>query len=279
VLRSPYFSCRLRRSAPRLSLRSGSRPRRGCAIRNSAVGERKNFYRYDRGLKAARCLSGCNDTSDHAAVTSPTTKASLHVAPSPYMPSSVTMADQEPTHSEFARLYRATLAPLRRYLTRFLGDADEAQDIAHDAYVRVYPRDGKAPPDNPQAFLYTTARNLAINRIKRRHIAPFNATDGVVETAPSPLPGVVQQVMARQELSQLEAAIAELPPGCRSVLLLRKVELLSHQEIADRLGIAVSTVEKQHARALRLLRTNLSAKTDFLPVSRPGTAPEKEASS
>jgi RNA polymerase sigma-70 factor (ECF subfamily) len=64
--------------------------------------------------------------------------------------------------------------------------------------------------------------------------------------------------MARQELRLLEDAIAGLPAGCRSVLLLRKIELLSHQEIADRLGIAVSTVEKQHARALRLLRAALA---------------------
>ena len=63
--------------------------------------------------------------------------------------------------------------------------------------------------------------------------------------------------MAKQELSLLEQAIAELPEGCRVVLLLRKIELLSHREIGIRLGIAVSTVEKQHARALRLLRTAL----------------------
>jgi RNA polymerase sigma-70 factor (ECF subfamily) len=189
------------------------------------------------------------------------------------------MADQEPAQSDFARLYRATLAPLRRYLTRFLGDANEAQDIAHDAYLRVYPKEGKTPPDNPQAFLYTTARNLAINRIKRRQIAPFNSQEAHADVAPSPLPGVVQQVMARQELGQLEAAIAELPPGCRAVLLLRKVELLSHQEIADQLGIAISTVEKQHARALRLLRTALSVHSDHAAPSRPTTSPEKEASS
>ena len=59
----------------------------------------------------------------------------------------------------------------------------------------------------------------------------------------------------------LEEAIAGLPEGCRTVLLLRKVELLSHREIADRLGIAISTVEKQHARALRLLRAALPAET------------------
>jgi RNA polymerase sigma-70 factor (ECF subfamily) len=189
------------------------------------------------------------------------------------------MADHEPAQSDFAKLYRATIAPLRRYLTRFLGDPNEAQDIAHDAYLRVYPKKGKAPADNPQAFLYTTARNLAINRLKRRKIAPFNSQEIHVDTAPSPLPGVVQQVMARQEFGQLEAAIAELPPGCRAVLLLRKVELLSHQEIAEQLGIAISTVEKQHARALRLLRAALSAQTDRPSASRLPAAPQNEVSS
>ena len=189
------------------------------------------------------------------------------------------MADHEPAQSDFARLYRATIAPLRRYLTRFLGDPNEAQDIAHDAYLRIYPKEGKAPPDNTQAFLYTTARNLAINRLNRRKIAPFNSQDAQAETAPSPLPGVVQQVMARQEFSQLEAAIAELPPGCRAVLLLRKVELLSHQEIADQLGISISTVEKQHARALRLLRVALSAHSDHPVASRGFPSSENEARS
>ncbi|MEJ1971440.1 MAG: sigma factor-like helix-turn-helix DNA-binding protein [Lacunisphaera sp.] len=73
--------------------------------------------------------------------------------------------------------------------------------------------------------------------------------------------------MARQELRQLEAAIAQLPEGCRTVLLLRKIELLSHQDIATRLGIAVSTVEKQHARALRLLRASLARRGDSGPAA------------
>lgn len=188
------------------------------------------------------------------------------------------MADEKPSSPDFARLYRATIAPLRRYLTRFLGNASEAQDIAHDAYVRVYSSETKKPADNPQALLYTTARNLAINRLKRRSIAPMSSDSAHIEAAPSRAPGVVQQVMARQELSLLETAIAELPPGCRNVLLLRKVELLSHQQIADRLGIAVSTVEKQHARALRLLRTALSAQSDNdAPLA--GAASESEVSS
>ena len=160
---------------------------------------------------------------------------------------------------DLASVYRATIAPLRRYLTRLLGNTSEAQDVAHDAYLRVYPRGENTTADQPEAVLYTTARRLAINRLKRRSISPFAAAGSAFETAASVAPGVAQQVMARQELRLLEDAIAQLPEGCRAVLLLRKVELLSHREISERLGIAVSTVEKQHARALRLLRAAMPA--------------------
>lgn len=167
----------------------------------------------------------------------------------------------EPTSSsprDFAGLYRATIAPLRRYLTRFLRDRNEAEDLAHDAYLRVKPVMEQQTVEKPEALLYTTARRLALNRLKRRRISPISTNNDQVNAAPSGIPGVLQQVIARQEWQHLETAIAQLPEGCRTVLLLRKIELLSHQEIADRLDIAVSTVEKQHARALRLLRAGLA---------------------
>ncbi len=184
------------------------------------------------------------------------------------------MSDEPDPPRSFASLYHATLDPLRRYLTRLLGDSAEAQDVAHDAYLRVYPKMEDQTAEKPEALLYTTARRLAFNRLKRRKIAPFVPGEANFETAASAQPGVAQQVMARQEFQQLEQAIAQLPEGCRTVLLLRKIELLSHQEIARQLGIAVSTVEKQHARALRLLRTALATASDplrspSLPVSQP----------
>jgi RNA polymerase sigma-70 factor, ECF subfamily len=168
------------------------------------------------------------------------------------------MPDETGSRSDFTGLYRKTIAPLRRYLDRMLGNKAEAQDIAHDAYARIYPMVQDQLAKNPEAVLYTTARRLAINRLKRRSITPFVSSETNLETTAAVDPGVVQQVMARQELRHLEEAIAQLPEGCRAVLLLRKIELLSHYEIAQRLGIAISTVEKQHARALRLLRAALS---------------------
>jgi RNA polymerase sigma-70 factor (ECF subfamily) len=172
------------------------------------------------------------------------------------------MPDEPSGDRDFSALYRSTIAPLRRYLTRLLGNASEAQDVAHDAYARLYPAISEEPARRPAALLYTTARRLAINRLKRRSISPIARGYLNTESTASSAPGVAQEVMARQELDLLQQAIAQLPEGCRAVLLLRKVEMLSHREIAERLGIAVSTVEKQHARALRLLREALVGRLD-----------------
>lgn len=183
------------------------------------------------------------------------------------------MVDERRDKSDFDRLYRTTVGPLRRFLSRMLRDEAEAQDVAHDAYVRVFPAVQNEAAQKPEALLYTTARRLAINRIKRRAHTPVSREGAVIDLTASAQPGVPQQVMARQELQRLEQAIAELPDGCRAVLLLRKVELLSHREIADRLGIAISTVEKQHARALRLLRAALETTGDSSSFRTPEGSP------
>lgn len=178
---------------------------------------------------------------------------------------------------DFTTLYQATVTPLRRYLARLLGNTSEAQDIAHDAYLRLYPTLKNQTAEQPEALLYVTARRLAINRLKRRSISPIHPGTANYDTTASASPSVEQEVMARQELTLLQTAIAELPPGCRSVLLLRKVELLSHREIAERLGIAISTVEKQHARALRLLRAALPLETTDFKSTSATTEPEAQA--
>lgn len=174
----------------------------------------------------------------------------------------VSTTDSRPARYDFAGFYRATVVPLRRYLARLTGNRTEAQDLAHDAYARVYPamRDGQV--ETPQAFLYTTARRLAINQLRHRERAQTQSCpDETLDANAAPQPGVPQTVIARQELARLERALAQLPPGCRAVLLLRKIEMLPHDEIARRLGVSRSNVEKQHVRALRLLRDILDAES------------------
>ena len=167
------------------------------------------------------------------------------------------MSDDPANPRDVASLYQATLAPLRRYLARLLGNQAEAQDVAHDAYLRVYPSVNRKVAERPEALLYVTARRLAINRLKRRSISPFTREELKPDAAVSSRPGVAQEVMARQELRLLEQAISQLPEGCRAVLLLRKIEMLSHREIAERL-------EFHYPPFYRLIRLSLKGKDHVL---------------
>ena len=183
------------------------------------------------------------------------------------------MADASETAGDFARFYEATLAPLRRFLFRMMGDRTEAQDLAHDAYARTFTAMQGKEVGRPQAFLYMTARNLALDQLKRRGRAPFDLASAAAndDAAASTLPGIESVVMAREEWALMQEAVGALPPGCRRALLLRTVEGLSHEEIAERLGLARSSVEKHLMRAVRLLheamrRTEETRNAEVLPI-------------
>lgn len=177
------------------------------------------------------------------------------------------MPDSKLSSSDFASLYKRTIDPLRRYLARFMRNSSDAQDIAHDAYTRVYQTLDANEVKKPQAFLFATARNLAINQIKRRENAPLRETDSkIIELALEQSPSIERVVMARQEWAATELAIEQLPPGCRAVLLLCTLRGCTHRDAAALLGISRKTVEKQHSRALRLLRASLQVK-DELPLA------------
>lgn len=159
--------------------------------------------------------------------------------------------------AEFGSFYRATIAPLREYLSRVLNDRTEAQDIAHDAFLKTYDVARTHTVEKPRALLFTIARRMAINhrlRSVRRYLPTENAQ---LDLEACERRGVVAEVITRQEDTLFDAAIAQLPPGCRTVVILRFHEHLSHAEIAARLGISLSTVANHLTRALRLLRQHV----------------------
>jgi RNA polymerase sigma-70 factor (ECF subfamily) len=175
---------------------------------------------------------------------------------SPPLPSSDQPTGPE-SSSGFGSFYQVTLSPLRRYLATILGSSHEAQDIAHDAYMKTYRAMHEHPVEKPSAFLFTTARRLALNYRMRRgdRMQPTEAAD--LEAKSPAAPDAAELAATREKADALAEAILALPSGCREVLMLRNLEELSHDQIAERLGISRSGVEKQLSRALRLLRAQI----------------------
>jgi RNA polymerase sigma factor (sigma-70 family) len=160
-----------------------------------------------------------------------------------------------PPARDFGSFYRTTVEPLRAYLAKLLGDRTEAQDVAQNAFVRIRSVVDGGHAREPRLLLFATARRLALNEIRRRRNQRLEADGaGAIEMKLSDAPSVEQIVAARQEIARFEEILLRLPPGCRQVFLLRKVEDLTHDEIARRLGISTKTVENHMTRAYRLLR-------------------------
>lgn len=148
---------------------------------------------------------------------------------------------------------------LLRYLARVWPNPADIQDIRHDAYVRILEGAHRLRPTAPKSLLFTTARNLMIDRARRNRIVPIDLREDldslhvlVDEVTPE------RRASIRQQLVRVTQAINRLPDRCREVLWLRRVENLSQKEIAARQNVSEGTVEKHLARAARLLADLLS---------------------
>ena len=154
----------------------------------------------------------------------------------------------------FAREILSHEAALVRYLARTWSNRDEIHDLRQEVYIRVYEAAAKARPQAPKSFLFTTARHLMADRMRRGRIVSIEATGDlealnvlVDEVSPE------QRASARQDLRRLAEAFDRLPPKCRDVVWMRKVEGLSQREVAARMGTTEGAVEKHITKGVRLL--------------------------
>ena len=157
------------------------------------------------------------------------------------------------------QLYQETREQLLSSLRRMLESA-QAEDVLQEAYLKLFIalKEKKAP--EPRAFLFRVARNIAISRLRHQKVVEQHgirvqlcATSATCEEA------LESRVSREQEQTALLAAINALPPKCRQVFVMRKIDGQTHEEIAQALGISNKTVENHLARGMRLCRAHLVA--------------------
>jgi RNA polymerase sigma factor (sigma-70 family) len=166
--------------------------------------------------------------------------------------------DAEPNSQSLDDWFVSEILPLEPMLMRFLRrswpDGAEAADFRQETYIRVYEAARRKRPQPVRPFVFFIARNLVIDRLRRKNVIPIETmADGdwlaVADRAPAP----EQRVAARQELKQLQAALDALPPRCRQAIILRRVHGYSQREVAQAMGIKEETVESQLVKGMRLI--------------------------
>ena len=182
----------------------------------------------------------------------------------------------------FKREILAHEEALVRYLGRAWRSREEIPDLRQEIYIRVYEAARKSRPLQPKSFLFTTARHLMTDHIRRRRIV---AIDTVGDLDALNVPGVdenvpEQRASAYQELRRLAEALEQLPPKCREVIWMRRVENLPQKEVAIRLNVTQKTVEKHVMKGMKLLAAALfpvSPKTQALAADEGAADREGEA--
>ncbi len=159
----------------------------------------------------------------------------------------------------FKHLFAQEYSKLCRYALTFLSDSHQAEDVVQETFIRIWERqrDIIASP-NARFYLISAVRNnciTALRKLKKQNIV-------FTDTTPEPEPEIhftaLQQKEAeRERTGKIAAALDLLPPKCREVFLLIKMQGLTYQQAADTLSISVKTVENQMGKALKVLRENV----------------------
>lgn len=153
----------------------------------------------------------------------------------------------------FVESYSNDLLYYAQYLVR---SREEAEEVVSDAFFEVWQnRDTINEIKNIKAWLLTITHNKAISCLRKKEHSNSSVTwdemgDNVL---PANLQTPDEQLISREEMERINAIINNLPPRCRQVFILAKIEKLLYKEIAEILGISVKTINIHVAKALELI--------------------------
>lgn len=144
-------------------------------------------------------------------------------------------------------------ADLRRWLRRSMG-VDDLEDVIQEAYCRLSALDDVSHIASGRGYLFATARNIALERIRRSRIVSMESVTEIDALSIYVEQSSPEQIIAsRHELARVGRLIEQLPERCRQVFEMRKIQGLSQREVADALGIKEDTVENDVRRGLKLM--------------------------
>lgn len=149
---------------------------------------------------------------------------------------------------------RATLidryGDLRKKLSRRLGSDDWADEALQDTYLKIervqqVRSDQDGPIRNPTAYLLRSALNTALNqrRAENRRLSDAEIDD--ILDLPDEMPDALRIVESRADVARFKAILMGLSPRSRQILIAARLDGLTQPEIAERLGISLSLVEKE----------------------------------
>ncbi len=163
--------------------------------------------------------------------------------------------------SSFKNVFDQYYSALVRYAYTFLREKDDAEDIVQQVFISLWIKRSELEIHSSlRSFLYRSVQNACLNRIKH-----LKVKDGAIrEMKFTGTTHVNEESITKKELEEkYQKVLGLLPEQCAKIFKMSRFEQLKYQEIADKLGLSVKTVENQMGKALKILREQLK---DYLPV-------------
>jgi RNA polymerase sigma factor (sigma-70 family) len=170
-----------------------------------------------------------------------------------------TAADRAHAH-EIDRLFREHNDSLLRFLAARLGSRQEAREIAQEAYVRLLKLDTPGAVSYLRAFLFKTASNLAVDRLRTRNYRERPASLEFFERLPSTATPE-REVGGEQEMRELHRLLRELPPKCQYAFVMNRFHGVDVAWLSKDMQITETMVRRYISRALIHCRAGLDVAT------------------
>jgi RNA polymerase sigma-70 factor (ECF subfamily) len=165
-----------------------------------------------------------------------------------------------PRDQALEKLYRDDARALRLYVKRLVRDSGDAEDIVQEAFIRLWRVLDDEAIKSPRAVLFTTARNLGLNHIRNMRVRKSDAAQAAsAETFRQTQTTAEEKLIAMEDSKACGSLLDALPSRCREAFALRVVEELSYKEMANKMRLSVSTVEKHIGKAKQLFKVRIAA--------------------
>jgi RNA polymerase sigma-70 factor (ECF subfamily) len=168
-------------------------------------------------------------------------------------------AAQSGDRDAFDELVRRTFVDTFTLARRLMGNEEDARDVVQESYLRAWRAIGKFRGDAQfSTWMYRITANASVTHLKKRRRHQHEVIDEIhepVDTRPEAQPAIAAE--ASDDLGRIVVALDDLPPKLRQLVVLKDVYGLSHEAIAEELGISVAAAKVRLHRARRKLRDTL----------------------
>jgi RNA polymerase sigma-70 factor, ECF subfamily len=163
----------------------------------------------------------------------------------------------------FEQLFTTHFKRLYAYALTIVKEDMAAEEMVQNVFFKIWEKKGRIDiQTSVQAYLYRSVYHESLNYLKHKKVKAAYQSHTVYQSK-NQSDNASSKVQLSELQKKLDIALSELPEQCRTIFQMSRFEELKYQEIADRLGLSIKTVENQMGKALKILRVKLA---DYLPL-------------